>query len=109
VTEKKLVEKLKVELKKWVDDLKLDVEIEKRAELELPLTEKQKSETEKSFNEDFERHSKCAARIEKATKFKELTSIVRDMNWDAQGWIEFVFENGFESKIEIGNLSNFDT
>jgi len=113
VTEEKLVEKLKVELKKWVDDLKLDVEIEKRAELELPLTEKQKNETEKLFNEDFERHNKIAVRIEKATKFKQLTDLVRDFNWDAQSWIEFVFENGFESKIETGlyiaSLSGFDT
>lgn len=109
MTEKELVEKLKDSLKSWVDDLKLDVEIEKRAELELPLTEKQKRETAKLFNEDFERHNKMAVRIEEATKFKELTSIVRDMNWDAQAWIEFVFENAFQSKVEIGDLSRFDT
>ncbi|TKJ44610.1 hypothetical protein CEE34_10980 [Candidatus Aerophobetes bacterium Ae_b3a] len=109
MTEKELVEKLKAALKKkWADIEKEDLEREKKADLK-KHTEKEKGEIERLYKEDFEEHDRTVLQIEKATKLEQLTGLVRRKNWDAQAWTEFIFENGFESKIEIGSLAGFDT
>lgn len=108
MTEKELVDKLKVALRKWAGTLKEDLEAEKKASLK-KYAEKEKGGIEKLYKEDFERHDELVLQIEKATQFKQLTDLVREQSWDAESWIEFVFGNGFESKIEIGDLSRFDT
>jgi len=108
MTEKELVEKLKLELRKWAGTLKQDLEAEKKAGFK-KYTDAEKREVEKSFKADFERCEKTILQIEEATQFKQLTDIVRDQSWDAEAWITFVFENAFQSRVEIGDLSRFDT
>ena len=88
--------------------LKQDLEAEKKAGFK-QYTDAERKEVEKSFKADFERYEKTILQIEKAIKFEQLTSLVRDWSWDAEAWIHFVFDNAFQSKVEIGDLSSFDT
>ena len=108
MSEKELVEKLKVALREWAGTIKEDLEVEKKTGFK-EFKGAARREVEKSYKADVERYEKTVLQIEKATQFKQLTSLVRDWNWDAEAWMHFVFDNAFQSKIEVGDLAGFDT
>lgn len=110
MTEKELVDKLKAGLRVKAQILKQDLREEKNADLrKYAGKEKEKGEIEKLYKEDFKRHNEMVTRIDKATKVRQLTSLVRDYNWDAEAWTHFILDTAFETDIEIGDLSGFDT
>ena len=90
MNEKELVEKLKKELKEWVDEMRRDGKLEGNEEEYLSY-------------ENMKQFYSCST-------FQDLTNFVREMSWDVESWIVFVLKNGCGVlKISIDDLRGFDT
>lgn len=88
MTEKEIVDKLKVELEKWVCTVKDNM---------------------KEDGEEFEGYDKVVEALDKAEFFYQLTDWVRERSWDAEAWMCFVLQQLVGVTLQVGRLAGMDT